>query len=51
MAALVFLLMLFAMSTFAYVWNVIKKRFYRESLLLKFALAATFLFYFITRPY
>ena len=51
MAALVFLLMLFAMSTFAYVWNVIKKRFYRESVLLKFALAATFLFYFISRPY
>ncbi|MCX6139129.1 MAG: heparan-alpha-glucosaminide N-acetyltransferase domain-containing protein [Ignavibacteriales bacterium] len=50
-AGAIFLLMLFAMSTFAYVWNVIKKKFYRESVLLKFALAATFLFYFITRPY
>jgi uncharacterized membrane protein len=47
----VFLIVLFAMSTFAYVWNVIKKNYRRESILLKFALAAIFLFYFITRPY
>jgi uncharacterized membrane protein len=47
----VFLLVFFAMSVFAYVWDVIKNNYKKESMLLKFALAAVFLFYFITRPY
>ncbi len=47
----VFLLVLVAMSTFAYIWHSLKMNFRRESVLLKFALTATFLFYFVTRPY